>query len=317
MKPTHKAHLALLLVALIYASNYTIAKAVMPDFIQPFGFILMRVTAGMVVFSLVHFFFLKEKVEKKDFLLLAACAMFGVAINQMMFFKGLNWTTPIHAALIMTTTPILVLVASGLIIGELITKRKVLGVLVGMAGAIMLIAYGQDINAGSEGWKGDICVFINASSYGIYLVLVKTLMTKYHPLTVVKWLFTFGWFMVLPFGIGEFMIIDWSTFPMSIWLAVIYVLIMVTVVAYFLNAYSLKALNPSVVSTYIYLQPLLASAISLLAGKDKLSLVMIMAGILIFLGVYLVSSWNPNVKSKNRIDFDKSDNKREQVSSSE
>lgn len=285
-----KAHLALFFVALFYGANYSIAKIVLDgEHIGPLGFILIRVIFGTVFFNLFHYFFIKEKIHRKDIRRFILCGLFGVAINQMLFFSGLKLTTEINSALIMTTTPILVLIASAIMIKERITKKKLLGIALGMAGAIILTIYGKKIAYQKDGLLGDILIFLNATSYGIYLVLAKTLMQKYHPITVVKWVFTFGFIFVFPFATQELMNTQWSTFTPTIWMAVLYVLIFVTFLTYFFNAYALKIVNPSVVSIYIYLQPLLAATIALSFGKDSLTLVKVIAGMLIFLGVFFVS----------------------------
>ena len=290
MKNNLKAHLALFTVALLYGGNFSIAKIVMDDsYIEPLGFIILRALSGLVLFWMVHYFFIQEKIEKKDFPLLILCAVFGVAINQMTFFMGLQRTTPINASLIMLTTPILVLIISMLVIKEKITLQKLIGIIFGATGAIMLITYGKEISYQSSQIWGDILVFINALSFGIYLVLVKKLMVKYHPFTVMKWVFSFGIFMVLPFGFHDLKIVEWSTFPNVVWWAVFYVLIGATCMTYLLNAYALKMVNASVVSIYIYLQPLFATLIALALDKDELDGLKVFAGILIFIGVYLVS----------------------------
>ena len=286
-----KAHIALFLVALIYGANYTIAKDVLDnEHIKPIGFILMRVITGLILFTIIHTLYVKEKVERKDFFRLILCGLFGVAINQTFFFSGLKLTTPINASLIMTTTPILVLIASSIIIGEKITLRKVLGIVVGCSGAVLLILNGEKINFEKDQILGDLMIFINATSYGIYLVMVKSLMKKYNPITVVKWVFIFGTLFVFPFGYNELTEVQWHTFDLSIWLAIAYVLICTTFLAYLFNAYALKTVNPSVVSIYIYLQPLLATLVALVFAKDNLAMIKVISGALIFLGVYLVSS---------------------------
>jgi drug/metabolite transporter (DMT)-like permease len=285
-----KAHIALLIVALIYGSNYSIAKVVLDqEYMQPLGFILLRVISGVLLFHLFHLLFVREKIKKSDWWLFLLCGLFGVAINQMFFFLGLKKTTPINASLIMTTTPILVLVISALMIGERITLRKVLGIITGAAGAILLISYGQQVAFKKEGLIGDLFVLTNATSYGIYLVIVKTLMRRYHPITVVKWVFTFGVLFVIPFGGSDLFATEWGSFPAYIWLAIAFVLLFTTFIAYLFNAYALVTVNPSVVSIYIYLQPLFATAIALLMAQDQLDWIKIVSAVLIFIGVYLVS----------------------------
>lgn len=291
MNANLKAHIALFLVALIYGANYTIAKVVLDEgYIQPLGFILMRVMSGLVLFSLVHAIFIKEKIERKDIGKLIICGLFGVAINQMFFFKGLKLTTPINASLIMTTCPIIVLVTSAIILKEKVTSQKILGILLGASGAIVLIAYGQKVQFQRNQALGDLMILINSTSYGIYLVLVKSLMKKYHPITVVKWVFSFGILFVFPFGIEQLSLVDWNSFSTNIWIAVVYVLLFTTFLAYLLNAFALKAVHASTASTYIYLQPLLATLIAIIVGGDQLVPIKLISGLLIFLGVYLVSA---------------------------
>ena len=283
------SHIALIIVNLIYALNYTIAKDVMPEYIQPSGFILLRVIGGSILFFLAYLFFIKERVKKKDFFRLMLCGLFGVAINQLFFFEGLNLTTPINAAIIMTISPVLVIITSAIIIKEKITVRKIIGIFLGLIGACILILNSGDISFKNDFFIGNILVLINATSYAIYLVLVKTLMKRYNPITVMFYVFIFGLIFVLPFGIDEIQKIDLTTFNEEIYFKIGFVVICTTFIAYMFNAFALKSLNPSVVSVYIYLQPLLASLIAIALNSDSLSLVKILSAIFIFSAVFLVS----------------------------
>ncbi len=285
-----KAHLALLSANLIYGANYTIAKIALPEFVKPLGFILMRVTFAMLIFAFIQFTFIKEKVENKDILLLFFCAVFGIAVNQMMFFQGLSRTTEINASILMITTPILVIVFSYFILKEKITSKKILGVILGAIGAAMIILMGGSFSLGSDTLLGDLYIFINAASYGIYLVIAKPLMIKYHPFTILKWIFFFGFFMITPFGYEQFSQIDWGSFTTAAYLSVGYVLFFATFLAYLCNAIALNFASPSLVSAYIYSQPLIATIIAISFGKDSLTPVKIIAAILIFTGVYLVNN---------------------------
>ena len=283
------AHIALFTANLIYGINYTVAKYVMPDYIQPLGFIFLRVSGAVLLFCLCYSLFFYEKVDKGDLFKLALCGLFGVAINQMLFFEGLNLTTPINAAVIMVTNPILVLIMGAFLATEAITKRKMLGIALGATGAISLITYSGGVDFNPDYFWGNIMVLINAASYGVYLVLVKPLMQKYKPITVISWVFLLGFIYVIPFGWGEFQAIEWASMPTDILWKVAFVVICTTFMAYLLNIYGLKSVNPSTVSTYIYLQPVLASLVAIFAGSDSLSPLKIGAGLIIFAGVYLVS----------------------------
>ena len=268
MSKKYLAHAAILGANIIYGLNYSIAKDVMPEFILPFGFIFCRVLGALGLFWLFGILRKTEKVERKDILKLAVCGLFGVAANQLMFFYGLNLTTPINAAIIMTCNPILVLVISAFILKEKITSKKILGIALGLIGASTIILSKNEINLNSEGLIGDLFILLNATSYAIYLVLVKPLMQKYSPLTVVKYVFLFGFLYVLPFGTEQFFAIEWTAFTPAIWWAFAFVVIGTTFFAYLFNIFGLKTLSPSVVSTYIYSQPLIASVVAILLAKD-------------------------------------------------
>ena len=283
-----KAHIALLLVTLIYAANYTIAKEVMPRYLTPDALVFTRILTGMIVFWLLASV-KTERVAKADFGRLILSGVFGAAVNMLAFFKGLNLTTPINASLIMLIVPIIVLSISAIFYDERITRLKGIGIFLGLIGAGFLVGNGRTISLSSSGLVGDLLVCLNATSYAVYLVLVKQLMMKYNTMTVLKWVFTFGFVAVFPFTISDFLAADFSNLPLNIWLAIGFILVCVTIMTYLFNAYALQYVTASVVSVYVYLQPLFASIIALSFGKDSLSFGKIIAYILIFSGVLMVS----------------------------
>jgi len=283
------AHLALIGAQLLYGANYTIAKEAMPEYIQPFGFVLLRCLGATSLFWLVGLF-VKEKIERKDIPKLALGGLFGIAINQLMFFKGLSLTHPINAAVIMISTPIMVLIMAAVIINERITIKRAFGIGIGMVGTLIILLLGKKLSFSSNTFLGDILIFINATSYGVYLVIISPVMRKYHPITVIKWVFLFGLFMVFPFGYEQFSEIRWSAFPTHIIWATIYVVIGLSFLAYLFNSLALKYVSPSVVSIYIYLQPIFATIFAISLGKDHLDWIKMFSASLICVGVYLVSA---------------------------
>lgn len=284
------AHLSVLTANLFYGANYTIAKNVMPELIKPFGFIVIRVVITAILFFGIDAFRKPKKIDRSDYFRIFLCAFFGVAVNQLLFFKGLNLTTPINAALMMTTNPIMVLIAAGIIVKEKITIKKIAGIIIGISGAGFLLLYGNQVLLNSDSVAGDFLVLINSLSFGVFLIIVKPLMQKYDTLLVMKWIFLIGSFMVIPFGFKESMEVQWSNFDITAWLSVAYVIIGVTTFAYLLNTYALKKLSSSSVSVYIYLQPLFAALFATMLGRDSLNYLHLVAAFLIFAGVYLVSS---------------------------
>lgn len=284
------AHLSVLVANLIYGANYTIAKGVMPDYIGPFGFIFLRVISASIIFWVIDIFFKSPRMETKDLGRLILCGLFGVATNQLLFFKGLSITAPINASLMMTTNPIMVMIVAAIILREKVSLRKVSGIIIGILGAVSLIIFGKQFNFQQGDVLGDLLILINSISFGIFLIIVKPLMQKYPPITVMKYVFVFGSLFVIPFGYDEFNRIEFKDFPTHIWLAVSYVVIITTVVVYLLNTFALKNLSPTSVSSYIYLQPVFATMFAILLGKDSLHLMHIISSVLIFTGVYLVTS---------------------------
>ena len=282
------ALLAATAVAIIYGVTFTIAKDVMPKYIEPYGFIMLRVFGAAVLFWLFSFFVKQEKIFKSDYLRIVLSAFFGVALNMLTFFKGLSLTSPISASVLMVTTPMLVLVLSAFILREKMKKLKVLGILLGLLGTFILITYQKDSVSKDQEMLGNFLVFVNALSYGYYLILVKKLMEKYNPFTFVKWIYTIGFFMVLPFGFKEFNAIDWQNMPNIICFDVFFIVVFSTFLTYLLNLISMKRLTPTAVAVFIYLQPLFATIFAISLGKDQLNLVKIISAVLIFVGVFLV-----------------------------
>lgn len=283
------ALIAATFVSIIYGLTFTIAKDVMPRYIEPFGFIVIRVFGATILFWVVSFFGSKEKIALNDFPRILAAAFFGVALNMLTFFKGLSYTSPIMSAVLMVTTPMIVLVLSAIIMKERMLKRKMFGIILGLAGTLLLILYGADLKIAPKASLGNLLVFINAVSYGFYLIAVKKLMDKYNALTFVKWIYTFGLIMVLPFGWNEFETINWTIIPTDIYWKIGFVILFSTFFTYLLNLLSMRELKPTTVAVFIYLQPLFATIFAVSLGKDELNWVKLLSTLLIFAGVYLVT----------------------------
>ncbi len=284
------------LVSIIYGMTFTIAKDVMPQYVQPYGFILIRVAVSALLFWIAAYIMNRSRlvpvqpIATADFPRIAAAAFFGVALNMLTFFKGLSYTSPISASVIMVTTPIIVLILSAILLKERMLKRSVFGIVLGLAGTAMLIMYGKSVGSAPNATLGNFLVFVNAVSYGLYLITVKRLMDKYNAFNFVKWIYLFGLIMVLPFGWSELHEIEWSVIPGGIWLKIAFVLVLSTFVTYLLNLVSMRELKPTTIAVFIYLQPVFAAIFAIGLGKDHLTWVKIISAIVIFTGVALVTS---------------------------
>ena len=283
-----KGHIALFLAQVLYAASFPIAKIVMEDI--PYNVLVILRVVGAVILFWLSSLIINEKVERKDFGRLILLAIFGVAINQTLFLKGLHLTSSIDAAIMMVTTPILVLIIAAIAIKEKISFLKFSGIVIGFSGAVFLALQGINTSDSDSSFIGDLYVFINALSWGTYLVLVKPLMKKYHTITILKWTFLFGLPLVLPFGIADAVNFNWENLETKIILFALFVIVFTTFVAYLLNTYALKELSPSIAGAYIYMQPLLTALIAIyIFHKADLSWQKIISALMIFAGVYIVS----------------------------
>ena len=290
MNNRNAALVALVLVQLFYGVTFTFANdVIVGGYIMPFGFIVLRVVCATFLFWGFSLMVTTKKIDRKDFPKLIAAAFFGVALNMLTFFKGLQYTTPINGSVIMITVPIIVLILSATILKEQVTKLKVTGIGLGLSGALVLSLYGQSSAYGENILLGNFLVFINAASYSYYLILIKKLTSKYHPYDFIKWLFLFGSIMVLPFGYTELSAVNWQDFPSYIWFSVGFVIVFATFGTYLLNPLALKNLKATTVSTFLYLQPIFAGIFAIAMGSDQFDLIKGLAALLIFIGVYLVT----------------------------
>ncbi len=275
----------------IYGMNHTIAKVVMPHYVGPFGFIMLRVVGASILFWSVSFITPKETIERKDFFRIAIASLFGMCINMLMFFKGLQLSTPINSGVIVTLTPIIILILSAFFLNEKLTRFKVLGIILGFIGAVLLILYGNSsrvINAPNVS-LGNIMLLINAICFGAYLVMVKPLTKKYSTITLMKWMFLLGVIYTFPFTITEFLEISWNTLPFEAIWRIGFVIVGTTFLTYMLNVYALKTLPATTIGAFTYLQPIITIIYAVITGNDVLDSIKILACILVFTGVYLAS----------------------------
>ena len=283
--------LAALGATIIYGLNHTIAKNVMPIYITPFGFILLRVLGATILFWVVSFFIKPEKIQKKDWPRLIACSLLGMVINMLAFFKGLELSTPVNSSVIITISPIIVFIFSAILLKEKIQFLKTIGIILCFMGAVILVLYTSKTGINAPNIPlGNVLFIVNSFAYGLYLVLVKPLIEKYNIITLLKWLFSLAIFFNLPVTFNEFSSVKWADLPIKdAVLPMLFVVVGTTFCTYLFNAYALRTLSPSTVSSFIYLQPIVGIVYAVSTKSDKLSLVSVTGMILIFIGIYLVT----------------------------
>ena len=290
MKATIKAHIAVLLTNLFFAINYSFVKYISPALVGPYALNLLRVGGSLLLFwtfwLLAHN---RPAMQRKDIGRFILCSALGVTINQMLFIKGLTMTSAIHASLLMLCSPILITLLAFWILKERITVINITGLFLGITGSAWLITGRQSAGQPEDYLTGDIFIILNAISYAFYFVLVRPLMERYTAIEVIRWVFTFGFIMMLPIGWTQFGEIKWQQFKPDSAMILLFVILAGTFLAYVFNAYGIRVLGPGITSAYIYIQLIFAVAIAVLFFSEQLTLQKAFAGLMILSGVYLVS----------------------------
>lgn len=273
---------------LFFAVNYSSVKFFTANNISgPLGINIIRIGVSLIIFWIL-FLFKPNRLtfSKKDWILLLMCAFAAVALNQLLFIKGLSLSLPIHSALLTLITPILITLLAVRLLKEKLSVTKLVGLLLGISGALLLIGGRETGAKGDNIVLGDFLVIASSIAYTFYFILVKPLMDRYAPIVVVRWIFTFGFFFTLPLCFSEFTEIQWQAFTPKHWILLFMIVIPGTALAYIFNVYGIKILSASTAGAYIYSQPIFAVIIAMLFLHQKLTLAIVIAGILIFSGVY-------------------------------
>lgn len=297
MKEHIKAHVAVLGTNIFFSINFSAVKYLFSqNHIQPFGLNYIRIVISAFLLWVLYFFSKQKiKIDPKDYFRLFLCSITGIVLNQLLFIKGLSYTTPIHGALLMLTTPILITFFASIFLKEILNVNKVVGLALGIGGASVLILSRNNNSQASNTMLGDLLILINAISYMIYFIIVKPLMIKYSPLTVIRMCFTIGLFVALPFCWTEFLNTSWDLFsPSEIWTLAI-ITIGGTFLAYTFNIYAINKLGASITGNYIYTQPVFAGIIAMAMHQDTLAYYKVAAAGLIFTGLYVANKKKQHV----------------------
>ncbi|MDL2231128.1 DMT family transporter [Porphyromonadaceae bacterium OttesenSCG-928-L07] len=299
-KEKWQGHIAVLSTNVIFGLNTPISKSILMEWISPFALTLLRMVIASIVFWIIGLFFEKEKVRKQDMFILFLGALFGLAGSQISFATGLQNTSPVSLSLITSMTPVVVMLLAALWLKEPITGKKTLGVLLGIAGAIMIISGSYNMRVGMENRTlGNLMGIVNIVSYGIYLVIIRPVSQRYSPLTLMKWMFLFSVPLSFPFGINDLFTARVFTpeAGWDVWARLAFVVVIATVVAYFFVPIGLKRIRPTTVSMYSNIQPIVASTVAIVVGQDIFSWDKLLAAVLVLCGVYLVT------QSKSKVDI--------------
>ena len=282
-------HIALFSANIIFGMNTPISRTLMPEILSPYTLTFFRLAGGMLLFWIISLFVKKEKVPAKDVLLLFFASLFSLILNQLPYFVGLSMTSPIDASIVVTMLPILTMILAAIFIKEPITLMKAIGVLVGASGALLLVFNSPVVTDGHSNFWGNIIVFGAVTSFAIYLTVFKNLITRYSPITVMKWMFLFGTIVGFPFCYEPLMATDFSLLTSGTFWRIGYMVIFATFFGYLLIPIGQKVLRPTTLSMYNYIQPIVASLLAVFIGIDTFGYEQALSGLLVFSGVYIVT----------------------------
>ena len=291
------AHLCMFCAGAFWGLMAPVGKDAMLNGIDGIDLVSFRVLGGAILFWITSLFTKKEHIPLKDIFKLAGAGIFALVFNQCSYTIGLNMTSPSNSSIMTTSMPIFAMVLSFLILKEPITWKKVIGVLLGCSGAVIIIMTSATAGNAKVGniW-GDLLCMSAQLSFALYLALFKPLVQKYSLFTVNKWMFTWATILIWPFTLGHISDIDFANVPMSTWWESGYVVFFGTYLGYICMMMGQKVLRPTVVSVYNYVQPLVSVTVSVIVGLAVFKGAQAIAAVLVFSGVWLV------VKSKSKRD---------------
>lgn len=303
MKPVTKAHIAVFCTNLFFASNYSMVKYISPSLVKPYALNIFRVSISLILFWILWLVGKsfnsqnanKAGIDKVDIGRFFLCGLTGIAINQTLFIKGLTLTSPIHASLLMLCTPLLITFIAFWVLKEKVTLLKIFGLALGIAGSLILIMTKENTGHAGNSLIGDLLIVMNAISYALYFILVKPLMVKYSPVHVIRWVFTCGFIMIFPFGWVQFSEIQWQQFEWGHITSLSFIVFAGTFLAYYFTIYGIQHIGAGVTGSYIYTQPIIAAIIAIIFLHEYLTIEKLLAGLMIFLGVFFVSRTTPPI----------------------
>lgn len=292
-------HTAMLVSSVLFGINFTTTKSIVNINISAVGLNEMRFIAGGIVFWLLSLA-KPEHVSLKDQLLLLLGAVFGLLINQISFIQGLALTSPLDSSIIVTFLPIITLILAAIFLKEPASWLKILGVLVGASGAVLLIFASQLDQSGTSSLKGNLLCLLSGLSFAIYLILTRSISHRYSPITIMKWMFLYALIIFTPISYNDIASTDFASFPPSAWISLVYVMIGATVLPYLLMPYAQSRLRPTTLAMYNYVQPIMVGVLAAVTGQDTYTATKVFAAVLVFVGVFIVT------KSKSRADIEAS-----------
>ena len=291
-KKTLSGHIACFTAYAIFGVNIIVCKDLTSDhLISPIAIFTLRSLGAGLMFWLLSLFLPYEKVEKKDYLKIFAAAFLGYFMTQLTFLMAIPDVTPMHCSIISSMSPIYTMFIAAIVLKEPLSWQKAGGVALSLCGILFLIFNNASGSSGvaESTLPGILLMFLNSLSFSLYLGIFKPVIAKYSVVTFMKWIFLFSALMSLPLSFREVVSLEWTRIPVEQMWELGYLIVFATFMSYFLIPFGQKRIRPTLVSMYSYIQPIIATVISIFIGMDILTWQKVLAAVMVFAGVYVVS----------------------------
>ncbi len=289
-----QAHSAVILANVIFGLGVPVTKLLLDEWVSPMGYMFTRCLGAAVIFWLISLFMPKEHVERKDLLIIMLGGLLGFVVSQTLTAWALVYTTPVYFSLIATLTPVATMLMAAVFLKETLNGKKTIGVLIGIAGALLMVFMGWQSGSGTNDVLGIFLTILSLLTWVIYLLITRNVSQKYSAVTQMKWIFLISTLAVLPFAVPEW---DQQKLFSAAWAwtgvaEMAFIVLFATVMGYFAIPFAMRYLPATTVSIYTNLQPVVASLVAIYIGQDVLTWDKPVAGILVLLSAYIITRKN-------------------------
>lgn len=289
-----QAHSAVILANVIFGLGVPVTKLLLDEWVSPMGYMFTRCLGAAVIFWLISLFMPKEPVERKDLLIIMLGGLLGFVVSQTLTAWALVYTTPVYFSLIATLTPVATMLMAAVFLKETLNGKKTIGVLIGIAGALLMVFMGWQSGSGTNDVLGIFLTILSLLTWVIYLLITRNVSQKYSAVTQMKWIFLISSLAVLPFAVPEW---DQQKLFSAAWAwtgvaEMAFIVLFATVIGYFAIPFAMRYLPATTVSIYTNLQPVVASLVAIYIGQDVLTWDKPVAGILVLLSAYIITRKN-------------------------
>lgn len=287
-----QGHAAVLTANVIFGLGVPVTKLLLDHWVTPMGYMASRSLFAAIIFWVISLFMPKEKVARKDLVVILLGGLLGFVVSQTLTAECLKFTTPVYYSIIATLCPIATMLMAALFLGEKINGLKTVGVALGIVGALIMVFANQTLSSGSNDLLGISFGFLSLATWVVYLLITRKVSQKYSAVTQMKWVFLISAVVTVPIAWGG---LDDNALYTAAWgwdgvAEMAFIVVFATVLGYFAIPFAMRYLSATTVSVYTNLQPVVASVVAFAIAQDTLTWDKPVAGVLVLLSAYIVTT---------------------------